>query len=302
MDDKAALTRPLTAQFEHGQRQQQHHDAASRWNTSNLGLRLAADVASASTASVLVAPAIIVIDRAIIEKSAGHTTLLSSVGQQLKHALLRPHKFIFSKPFGLIYLVYFGTYLTANSVDTATSVSNGSAASATSSGMPKFLATTVANMGICLYKDSRFAQMFGSSGGGGAARPVPPASIALFAIRDCLTIFASFNLPPKLAPLLPMTDEVEKVMSRATAAQFITPAACQLVSTPIHLLGLDLFNRPNGAGGLGAKALSWSQRWSKIRQDWLTSSIARMCRIVPAFGVGGVVNADLRRKLMARVE
>ena len=34
-----------------------------RWNTTNLGLRLAADAGSAATASALVAPVICVIDR-----------------------------------------------------------------------------------------------------------------------------------------------------------------------------------------------------------------------------------------------
>jgi len=41
---------------------------------------------------------------------------------------------------------------------------------------------------------------------------------------------------------------------------------------------------------------------SKVRMDWLKSSFARMARIVPAFGVGGVVNTGVRRSLMKRLE
>lgn len=36
---------------------------ASKWNTSNLGMRLGADAGSAASASILVAPIICVIDR-----------------------------------------------------------------------------------------------------------------------------------------------------------------------------------------------------------------------------------------------
>ena len=69
------------------------------------------------------------------------------------------------------------------------------------------------------------------------------------------------------------------------------PAAMQLLSTPLHLWGLDLYNRPRGGG-----------RVLKIARNWLGSSLARMARVIPAFGVGGVVNARVRRVLMERVD
>lgn len=87
-------------------------------------------------------------------------------------------------------------------------------------------------------------------------------------------------------------------MSALSAAQFIAPAALQLFSTPLHLLGLDLYNREGGKG----KEVSWASRMGKVRKDWLGSAVARMGRIVPAFGVGGVVNMNVRRGLMGRVE
>lgn len=69
------------------------------------------------------------------------------------------------------------------------------------------------------------------------------------------------------------------------------PAAMQLLSTPLHLWGLDLYNRPRGGG-----------RARTVARNWLGSSVARMARVVPAFGVGGVVNARVRRGLMERVD
>lgn len=123
-------------------------------------------------------------------------------------------------------------------------------------------------------------------------RPIPPASYLLFAARDSLTIFASFNLPPILAPNLP--EATEKLFTRASAAQFIAPAAIQLVSTPLHLMGLDLYNRNGGT--------TFKERLEKVRVDWLKSSFARMARIVPAFGVGGVVNNGMRKRFMGELE
>ncbi|KAL8962783.1 MAG: hypothetical protein Q9193_000868 [Seirophora villosa] len=143
-------------------------------------------------------------------------------------------------------------------------------------------------MSLGLYKDSQFAQMFGPSR---IKRSIPAASYALFALRDSMTIFASFNVPPLLAPML--SEEVEKVMSRASLAQILAPAAVQIASTPLHLWGLDLYNRPGA---------SFGERLRQVGRNWVGSTAARMGRIVPAFGFGGVVNAKVRRRLMERVE
>lgn len=120
-------------------------------------------------------------------------------------------------------------------------------------------------------------------------RPVPRASFAFFALRDSMTVFASFNLPPLIAPLLPLSEALEKQMSRASAAQFLAPAGIQLLSTPLHLWGLDLYNRPS---------VHWRARVGRIGRDWFGSSLARMGRIVPAFGVGGVINGNVRKSMM----
>lgn len=71
----------------------------------------------------------------------------------------------------------------------------------------------------------------------------------------------------------------------------LAPAAIQLLSTPLHLWGLDLYNRPQGGG-----------RLAKVARNWFGSSLARMCRVIPAFGVGGVVNGRVRKELMGRLE
>ncbi|RCI17263.1 hypothetical protein L249_2858 [Ophiocordyceps polyrhachis-furcata BCC 54312] len=257
----------------------------------------AADTLSAAAAASTVAPAIAIIDRSIMEKASGRSPSLSaSIRASLSSLGRRPHTLLFSKPSALIFLVYGGTYLTANSVDTFNSsfVRPELPPESVSSGPAKFFASSVANVGLCLVKDRAFVRLFASSSPGPA--PVPLPCYALFTLRDCITIFASFNLPPRLAPYLDahMPPALADLFSGRSAAQFLAPAAVQLISTPLHLLGLDLYARPAPTPP--------SLRWRAVCQNWLASAAARMCRIVPAFGLGGVINLKLRRSLMLTLE
>ncbi|AEO60858.1 hypothetical protein MYCTH_2310539 [Thermothelomyces thermophilus ATCC 42464] len=264
-----------------------------KWNTKNLALRLGADLISAASAAVMVAPIISIIDRSIMENASGRRSLAQSIKSSIQALLRTPQRVVFSKPFALIFALYGGTYLTANSLDTATSTVRALPATHVSSGTAKFAASSAANIGLCIYKDQVFVRLFGPPGA--APRPVALPSYALFALRDCMTIFASFNVPPLLGPVLSrrVGDEVQRFVSGQTMAQFAAPATLQLVSTPVHLWGLDVYNRPG--------ATSWRDRWAVVRKNWAVSTAARICRIVPAFGVGGVVNYKVRRGLMERL-
>ncbi|KAH0526857.1 hypothetical protein TsFJ059_010130 [Trichoderma semiorbis] len=264
----------------------------SKWNTDRLAWRLGADATSAACAGALIAPIITIIDRSIMENASGRNTLAASIRSSLTTLLTRPQSFFFSRPCALVFALYGGTYMTANALDTAASTISNRPAGSVTSGPGKFTASSAANVGLCVYKDQVFVRLFGPPGA--VPRPVPLPSYVLFTMRDCLTIFASFNLPPLLAPWMDarLSDKMGRYVSGLTAAQFIAPASVQLFSTPVHLLGLDMYNRPNG---------SWRQRWQVVRSNWLISTAARMCRIIPAFGVGGVVNTKTRRHLIEKI-
>lgn len=94
--------------------------------------------------------------------------------------------------------------------------------------------------------------------------------------------------------MIPLSEAARKYVSSTSAAQFMAPAAMQIVSTPLHLLGLDLYNRN--------ERVPFGERLNKIRVDWLKSTLARMARIIPAFGVGGVVNTRVRATMMGKLE
>ncbi|KAE8355069.1 Cys/Met metabolism PLP-dependent enzyme-domain-containing protein [Aspergillus coremiiformis] len=287
----------------------------STWNTSRLGTRFGVDIASAATAGALTCPVITVIDRAIIEKAAKGVAIRQTITSGFRSMVTHPAGFFLSTPFLLIYTLYTSTYLTANAIDTVSSTMRNQPFSTVFAGTAKFLATTTVNMGICVYKDARFARIFGASPKptsapsavsaettsppaschpSGTAK-VPKISYALFCLRDSITIFASFNVPALIAPSIPDSIAATPGM-KAAIAQFSCPALMQFASTPMHLLGLDLYNR-QPPGGLG-----WRERASRIRRDYVPSCFARMGKIVPAYGVGGVVNVRLRAVMMEYLE
>jgi len=141
-------------------------------------------------------------------------------------------------------------------------------------------------MSLGLIKDRNFARLFGT----GAPRPVPFPSFVLFSVRDAVTIMFSFNVPPRISHLMP---NALPFMSSESLAQFVSPVSCQVLSTPLHLFGLDLYNR--------SKNVSWSERLKMVKTNYIQSTMARMCRIVPAFGFGGVTNTKVRRSLLGKI-
>jgi hypothetical protein len=261
-----------------------------------------------------------------MEKASKGFPIGQTINNCLRSMVARPSGFFFSTPFILIYTLYTSTYLTANAIDTLKSITHNQPYNAIDTGLPKFFATTIVNMTICVYKDARFAKMFGASPSESPARnstintnlvarkyssalraPRPPSapaapalqipkvSYGLFCLRDSITIWASFNIPALIAPSVPDLLASSSTM-KSSIAQFACPAAMQFASTPMHLLGLDLYNR-QPAGGL-----RWTERVARIRRDYVPSCFARMGKIVPAYGIGGVVNVRMRDSLMKRVE
>ena len=129
-------------------------------------------------------------------------------------------------------------------------------------------------------KDRAYTRMFGK----GTPRPISWSTLSLFGIRDGMTILSSFCLPPIISQYLQDEGNMEKTTADVTA-QLTAPLAVQLLSSPLHLLGLDLYNRP---------VATLAERKSFIVQEYQKTVMARMSRILPAFGIGGIVNTNLR--------
>lgn len=160
--------------------------------------------------------------------------------------------------------------------------------------MITFASTTLVNVPLAVWKDVRFAQIFGTQQilntvpttqqplvKPGSAR----AATAIFLLRDCVTIFGCFTLAPKLTAALP--DDLAAYPHATPILTYLTvPVLTQLVATPLHLLGLDLYMRQN--------AVPFSDRLVQSQRYLPSTTVVRCVRIVPAFGVGCLANMELR--------
>jgi hypothetical protein len=235
------------------------------------------DITAAFGAAVLVAPFISMIDMAIIQNASGAKKLKASLIDSLKELVLQPWKFAQRRSYHLVTGVYFFTYVAANTTDSLCSSWKRD------SKIPKFIVTSVVNGGVGVAKDRAFTRMFGLKPPSG----LPWGTYGLFAMRDAMTIFASFTVPPILGRKIESSLGYSPETS-INVAQLTSPLIVQFFSTPLHLSGLDLYNNPQH---------TWGERFQFVRKEYLKSAFARMGRIFPAFGIGGVVNRKLRNSI-----
>ncbi|CAB9506484.1 Inherit from euNOG: Conserved hypothetical protein [Seminavis robusta] len=234
------------------------------------------DVLAAAGTAFCVAPAISILDQAIVQNASGTKSLGASLKDSVASMVRRPATFVRSPAFLLLWGVYGGTYVAVN---LATSVCDKANATDHERHMVKFLGVSTVNIGLNVSKDKVFAKMFGQ----GTPRPVPMKSIGTFALRDSMTVFASFNLAPVVAESLAGAE----VAGARTVAQLFCPVAMQWLSAPLHLLGLNWYNQPTVA--------SSGERRSFIQKEYFTTALARSARIFPAFGVAPLINAPFRK-------
>jgi hypothetical protein len=139
--------------------------------------------------NVIVAPAISIVDKAIVSNASGREALVPCLISGVKTCFTQPAYFFRQPSFLFIWGVYSGTYIVANSIEAICERKT------MDSFYPKFFGSSVANVTLSVLKDKAFARMFGQ----GDPRPMPTTSMGLFAVRDSMTILASFSLPPLIS-------------------------------------------------------------------------------------------------------
>jgi len=234
------------------------------------------DYAAAATAAAMSAPLVACVDVAITKNTAGTERMWPSFFQEVSALARQPLAALRRPTVGWLFMLYVGTYGAANSVRTVTE------ARKVDSTVPVLAASTVANGSISIAKDRAFARMFG------AIQPttMPGMTYSVWLARDVLSVSFFFTVPPVLSEALS-----ECGASRATAdgvAYFTSPLVAQLFCTPLHLLGLDLYNR---------RGASPRERGHLLRKELAVTVAARCARMIPAFSLGGVVNRSLRVRL-----
>lgn len=249
-------------------------------DNSPLIVRVGFETSTAIISAFTVAPAISIVDTAIVSNASGKEQLLPCLINGIKTCLSRPLFFLKQPAFLMIWGVYGGTYTAANNIEALCLRNNNSPL------YPKFFGSAAANVSLSVMKDKAYARLFGV----GEPKPFPKLSYGLFAARDSMTVLASFTLPKYVGKSLSTACNME-ASSADNLAQLITPCVMQLFSCPLHLHGLDLYNRPVAADGT---ELTNANRMQFIRQEYWKTAAARIARIFPAFGIGGVVNKYVR--------
>ena len=249
------------------------HKSVSEQPKVDLNTKYLSDIGSAIASSALVAPFITVIDQAIFSNASGKEPLLSSLKRNSINFLSNPIKFLKSPQYLWILGVYSGTYVVANCSETwAKSKKVDHVAT-------KFAASSLANVSLSLLKDRDFTKRFGVT----KPKPVPFPSLGLYCTRDTLTVLSSFVLPKYASKWLVSHGYSKR--SSATVSQLMAPCLIQIISVPMHLLGMDYYN---------SRSKTTSERIQFIKREYFKTLGARVGRIFPAFGVGGVTNTWMR--------
>jgi hypothetical protein len=243
--------------------------------------RVIFDCTSAIMAGACVSPFVSIIDKAITQNASGALTLGKSLKNSIKNILTSPMKFTKSPEFRWIFFVYSMTYTSANNIDTFCK------ANKLDPDLPKFLGVSSVNICCSILKDRAFVKLFGTKTPG----KVPKLSLFCFGIRDSLTVLCSFIVPNKLSLYLQLNGLSKKYSD--TLSQLICPCLVQIFSTPLHLFGLDVYNNSNNNS---AKRLEF------IKREYFKTTLARMSRIFPAFGIGGLCNKYYRNYFLDNFE
>lgn len=76
-------------------------------------------------------------------------------------------------------------------------------------------------------------------------------------------------------------------------SQLMSPGLVQVFCTPVHILGLDLYNHPQASA---------AARLRVVQNSLMPAMFMRICRIGVAFGVGGLGNTAMRKYLHEAVQ
>lgn len=252
--------------------------------SGTLGEKLLGDILSASFVGLGVAPFLTVVDKAIVQRAAGTHTIVESSLQTIRYMITNPVAYARSPVFLMMWGVYASTYAAANTIKTLIEHKSHDENRNSQDNTAKtvtFVGTTLVNSTSTVMKDQAYARMFGTAA---AAPSVPMKSYTLWAMRDCMVIGSSFVLPDLTSKRL----QEQASMSKKDAiciSQLTCPILAQFLATPCQLLGLDFYNRPKEP---------FKGRLLFMGRNYWSVCSARIARIAPAYGIGGIGNTFLR--------
>lgn len=288
--------------------------------------KLFGDVTCGLLSTLFVSPFVSIVDKAIVERTSAKKPILKSMWNTTSQIVRDPKAYLKSPLFLMMWFVYGSTYVTANSIKTFVEHSeykqlesterhrrsNNIQSENNQSSFGKtaiFACTTIVNSGSSLLKDRVYATMFSSASATATAtaKKIPLLTYGLWCTRDFMVIGSSFVLPEL------MSDKLQKLQSSSSSSsrdsfpklekhminafsQMMCPMVTQIAVAPVQILALDLYNRPNNNKNVitSSSSPSVASRLQIIKRDFFSIVGARICRIAPAYGIGGIGNTYLR--------
>ena len=188
-------------------------------------------------------------------------------------------------------------------------------------GMPRLVASLAANSALSMYRDVTITRLQASPVTHLVPPPAPPSvlklkgnpvslninptALAAFLSRDLLAMGSSFTLPPVASSHLQHLQPQWTAAHCDLIAQLSIPVLFQVLITPFHIAGIYLTatsrsivspsttcatsteNRDRDKGSAGM--------WRAIRRGYVSSTLLRMLRVFPSFGLGGCANIYFRK-------
>ena len=167
--------------------------------------------------------------------------------------------------------VYFSTYATANLSELYCKTNN------IDNKLLTLTTTSLVNVIGIAYKDRQYIKLFENK-----SVSFPLKSYCLFALRDSFTIGSVFILKKDLVQLLHNKYGISYNLSDFLMS-FTVPLLAQLFSTPLHILALDLYQKPNN-----------NNRINSIIKLYPSVCKGRIIRVIPSFCFGSYINDILR--------
>lgn len=215
-------------------------------------------------------------DQAVMEKMSGKSTLINSLKNSGKQMATNPFSYARSPQYCYVFGTYLGTYMSKNMLDTYCKKTHQTADHA---AFLKFWGVFAVNGGLSVFwKDPGLAKLFGKS-----AAKMPPTVYATWALRDGVHMLGAAVAPDWCEQKFGWTKDQWRV------AQVLFPMLVQIVTTPIHLMGLDLYNEPNSAIG---------ERVARVAKSYAPSTGLRMIRMFAPWSLGLLICRDLREALI----
>ncbi|EPY35737.1 hypothetical protein STCU_00937 [Strigomonas culicis] len=260
-----------------------------------------------------------IIDYSIMARVAGVTdSSMKELLKGIRTVLTRPHKFFLpcaENKCALVYAVcattYGWTYIGSNCTKSYLESQQYSAAEF---NFAAGIVSGVINTVLTIWKDSVILRALPPVGEGAltANKKVPFFTRALFCGRDTLTCLAAFTIAPMLAgwmseryyhhkriggQVVTLPEDEGKThlpLSTADTAQIVTPALLQFLTTLLHITAIR-YRQTYPKFDMGDLKDS-------LRKTYISSTLLRMCRIIPAFGIGGIMNREVRSNLLDKAE